>query len=114
MLCKNLIPFFLILQLTSICTMMTKQLIQQDNQEAAAAAAATFIPFIMNLIKPSLSRKEKLNISQNVYNAFMRKKQEERIINENKEKAFWQNEEKFPKFHSTQNLHKNKPYFLRF
>ena len=67
--------------------MMTKKLLQQDNQ---AAAAATYIPFIMNLIKSSLSRKEKFNISQNVYNAFRRKHQqqeEERVMQENEEKA---------------------------
>ena len=96
--------------------MMTKQLIQQNNQVvvAAAAAAATYIPFIMNLIKPSLSRKEKFNISQNVYNAFMRKQEEERILKETKEKALRQNEEKMSKFYNAQHFQKNKPYFLRF
>ena len=108
MICKWFILVFLILQLTSICPMMTKKLLQQDNQ---AAAAATYIPFIMNLIKPSLSRKEKFKLSQNVYNAFRRKQheqEEEKVMKENEEKALRKNEEKLSKFY------KNKPYYLRF
>ena len=107
MLCKSFILFLIILQLTFICSKMIKQLLQQDNQEAAAAA--TYIPFIMNLIKSSLSHKEKFNISQNVYNAFRRKQQqqeEEKVMQENEEKALRKYEEKFYNI----KVYKNKPF----
>ena len=75
-----------------------------DEQEEAA----TYIPFIMNLISPrkKLTLKEKLSISQNVYNAFRKQKiihdsQNEKNLNRNK-------------VHLDKTFSMNKPYYLRF
>ena len=115
MLKKRFIAFFI----TSIYIMMTsgdlltKRFVQQD--DLAATSAATYIPFIMNLIKSTLSRKEKFEMSQNVYNAFRKKLQEEeeKVLKENEEKAIKKKLNE-PKSYNVQHLYKNKPYYLRF
>ena len=98
---------FLIFESTSFCTMMLNGNIlirnsrHQDNQETTVAA--TYIPFIMSLIKPKLTPKEKLNIAQNVYNSFQKKQQEEKMRKEKEENK-----------NNGQHVIRNKSYLLRF
>jgi hypothetical protein len=73
-----------------------------DQKEVLAGAEATFIPLIMKLIRLRLTHDEKLNVSQNVYNAFLKHQ------NNRKEKE----DEKKKKMSTTKNSHKN--YLLRF
>ena len=66
---------------------MTFSVIRGDSQleesakESDAGEAATFIPFIMHLIRAKLTHDEKLNISQILYSAYKKKINGKNVIN---------------------------------
>ena len=63
---------------------MTLSVIRCDSQleeSAKESDAATFIPFIMHLIRAKLTHDEKLNISQNLYSAYKKKINGKNVIN---------------------------------
>ena len=59
---------------------MMLSVIRGDSQ-LEESDAATFIPFIMHLIRVNLTHDEKLNISQNLYSAYKKKINCKNVIN---------------------------------
>ena len=90
----------------SICSIVgSGNMMMFEDQEAAAK----YIPFIMKLIKPNLTLKEKLALSQNVYNAFLRQRQRETVkILTEKENTIYELK------NNAQDVIKAKHYYLRF
>ena len=63
-----------------LLVIMMLSVIRGDSQ-LEESDAATFIPFIMHLIRGNLTHDEKLNISQNLYSAYKKKINGKNVIN---------------------------------
>ncbi len=55
-------------------------LIEERAKKSDQGEAATYIPFITHLIRVKLTHDEKLNISQNLYNAYKKKMNGKNVI----------------------------------
>ena len=111
----EIINFAIILVLVRLANVNGILISQNSNIENSDEneAAATYIPFIMNLIKLSLTQKEKLYLSQNVYNAFLKQQSSvKNSIPQTSENNF--NRKSGNKISQAHVFSKSKPYILRF
>ncbi len=61
-------------------------LIEESAKKSDQGEAATFIPFITHLIRVKLTHDEKLNISQNLYNAYKKKDERQKCYNQRRKR----------------------------